>query len=143
MAKIDRMTGKDWADAHEKGLKGALDTIKDGVGSVTESPGKKAVSRADVWKDKVSSDETFQVWKKKTDYPVDYWKDLMEKKGIKNISTGLEATRDKRTTKGEALIKAVKEARSAVGTEKPASIDEAKEKVAKWIDEMHKRKGTI
>jgi hypothetical protein len=143
MAKIDRMTGKDWADAHEKGMKGALDDIREGVGAVSESPGKKAVARADVWKDKVSSDETFKVWKKKTDYPLEYWKTLMEKKGIKNITTGLEATRDKRAQKGENLLKAVKEVRSVVGTEKPKDIDEAKAKVAKFIEEMHKRKGTI
>jgi len=143
MAKIDRMTGKDWAEQHEKGMKASLDVIKEGVGAVSESPGKKAVARAEVWRDKVSSEETFNVWKKKTDYPLDYWKTLMERKGIKNIATGLEATRDKRTLKGENLIKAVKEVRSLVGTEKPKDIEEAKSKVAKWIEEMHKRKGTI
>ena len=139
MAKVDRMTGKDWADKHEEGLKAALDTMIEGAKAVPESPGKKAKANKDKWVKKMAMKETIEKWERNVDYDKDFWVERYEKKTRERLDSGLDASRELREKFGEQLIAFIKaERKKHKETHKVLTLEDAARSAADWVKTMAK-----
>jgi len=139
MAKIDRMTGREFADKHEEGLRGALETMIEGAKAVEESPGKKAKANKDKWIKKLQMKETQDKWERNVDYDKDFWAKRFEEKTRERLDSGLRASRDIRERFGEQLIGFIKSARRKhKETHKVLTLEDAARSASDWVKTMGK-----
>ena len=139
MAKVDRMSGKDWADKHEEGLRAALDTMIEGAKAVPESPGKLAKAQKEKWIKKLTMKETQDKWERNVDYDKDFWVSRYETKTRERLDSGLAASRDLRERFGEQLIAFIKaERKRHKETHKVLTLEDAARSAADWVKTMAK-----
>lgn len=92
MAKTPSSVASKWASR----LASSGDQIREGVMSVTESPGQVAIRRKDKWTqgvNRAATDGSFE--RGNGSYSVDEWKRLTIEKGVPRIQTGAAAAKGK------------------------------------------------
>jgi len=139
MSKIDRMTGRDYQEKHARNLKGATSEIRAGVEALTESPGKKAAERSDVWVQRMTDSAVQERWKRNVGkLSLDDWKKDMVEKGVGRISAGLDRSSDKIADFGDKLISHIKSIKPEFDKRPVLTLDDAASKAADWIKAMGK-----
>jgi len=137
MAKIDRMTGRDYQEKHAKNLKGATDEIRRGVDALTKSPGVSASEEKDVWVARMTDTEVQERWARNVaKVPLEEWKADMKEKGIGRISAGLDRAKTKIADFGDKLLAFQKGALPEINARKVLTLDDAIAKADAWIRKM-------
>lgn len=93
---MSKLTPAEATDKHARRLKASVEDIRAGVNRVTEAPTKKAAQKIDKMRTRLmEAFDSGKVQRRLEAVTLDDWKNKMLQKGVNNISTGIDLSRDK------------------------------------------------
>lgn len=136
-----KLTAAEFREKHARRLKAAVDDIRDGVGRVTEAPGKKAAEKADKWHQNISSEKTKSKWKERVgSVPLEEWKDKMLTKGVGRVAAGIDAAGPKVEAFAEKLIAHQNTGLAEIERMPDLTLEDSVSRATAWIRHMSKFK---
>ncbi len=135
---------KSFADKYVRRTKAAVEDYKDGINSVTEAPGKKAVAKADKYINGVNQAFDEKRWQRNTEaVSLQEWQKPSLEKGARNFPGGVEAAKDKVQAFAENLL-AYQEGLKREIDKMDDSTPEARiQKAVAWMEGMRGAKGKL
>jgi hypothetical protein len=137
MPKDPSKVAKKWADR----LKGATSDIREGIKGLSESPTKKAAEKIDLMKARwIEAADSGKIKRELEKVDLKTWQDLMDRKGIPNISTGADAATPKMEDFFKDLLAYEEKLKADIEKMPETTLQDRINRAVKWMNEMAKFK---
>lgn len=136
MAKL-RVNASEFAEKHARRTKAALEDMRRGVESVTESPGAKAAAKADKMRQRLMEALESGKWARRVAaVSVDDWKRAMLEKGVQRVSGGIDGARGKIEQFAQQLLEHEASLKDQVDRMPDLTLEDGISRAVAWIRGM-------
>jgi len=136
-----RVTPAEFQEKHARRLKGSLVDMRAGIEKVTESPTKKAATKADKMLARLTESVQNGTWAARLGkVTLEEWREKMINKGLGRVSGGIDAAAAKVTDFATQLLPAVDAAKKKVEAMPDLTLEDSITRMTEYIREMAKFK---
>lgn len=134
-----KLTPSQFREKHARRLKGAVEDMRIGVESVTESPTAKAAAKQDKMLAKLTERVQDGTWANRLKaVSLDDWKEKMLTKGIGRVSQGIDAAAAKVEDFAAQLLPAIDKAKQQISSMPDLTLEDNINRMVSYTREMAK-----